>query len=219
MASRGSRPIPVERHEDDPQEAKDAYLAEIPAGRWGTPADVAHAVQYFASEEAGFITGLYVVIVPLLGLIWRRRPGTAAWIGALTATVGLYLLSVSERMTVSLGDGLVLAYSMKGKTVKDAFELPLAEASEFVLGDYAQWYGIKGLPITPFDSWIIVMPLPDGRIYRIADHMGAQADMTRLHSVLSLVFIQRRGEYMHQLAAEKRKASCKEGSIGVPEAL
>lgn len=49
--------IPVERHEDDPQEAKDNYLARIPAGRWGTPADVGHAVRFFASEEASFITG------------------------------------------------------------------------------------------------------------------------------------------------------------------
>lgn len=49
--------IPVERHDDDPQAAKDAYFAEIPAGRWGTPEDVAHAVRFLASEEASFITG------------------------------------------------------------------------------------------------------------------------------------------------------------------
>ncbi len=49
--------IPVERHRDDPQEDKDAYLARIPAGRWGTPEEVGHAVHFFASEEAAFITG------------------------------------------------------------------------------------------------------------------------------------------------------------------
>ena len=49
--------IPVERHEKDPQEAKDEYRALIPAGRWGTPQDVAGAVLYFASEEASFVTG------------------------------------------------------------------------------------------------------------------------------------------------------------------
>jgi 3-oxoacyl-[acyl-carrier protein] reductase len=54
--------IPVERHEHDSQKDKDAYLAQIPAGRWGIPDDVGHAVRYFASEEAAFITGqtLYV---------------------------------------------------------------------------------------------------------------------------------------------------------------
>src|SRR5262249_7244891 len=49
--------IPVERHEKDPQEVKDAYFALIPMGRWGTPQDVAGAVVYFASEEASFVTG------------------------------------------------------------------------------------------------------------------------------------------------------------------
>jgi 3-oxoacyl-[acyl-carrier protein] reductase len=49
--------IPVERHANDPQAMKDAYLAEIPMGRWGTPDDVAGAVLYYASEEAAFVTG------------------------------------------------------------------------------------------------------------------------------------------------------------------
>ena len=54
--------VPVERHENDPQEDKDAYLAQIPMGRWGTPQDIANAVRFFASEEASFVTGqtLYV---------------------------------------------------------------------------------------------------------------------------------------------------------------
>jgi 3-oxoacyl-[acyl-carrier protein] reductase len=49
--------IPVERHAKDPAEVKDAYRAQIPAGRWGTPQDVADAVLYFASAEASFVTG------------------------------------------------------------------------------------------------------------------------------------------------------------------
>ena len=49
--------IPTERHVNDPEEDKEAYLAAIPMGRWGTPDDVGQAVAYFASEEAGFITG------------------------------------------------------------------------------------------------------------------------------------------------------------------
>ena len=49
--------IPVERHEKDAQEDKDAYLATIPMNRWGVPKDVADAVLYYASEEAAFVTG------------------------------------------------------------------------------------------------------------------------------------------------------------------
>ncbi len=54
--------IPVERHEKDPQEMKDGYFSEIPMKRWGVPADVGHAVSFFASEEAGFITGQYLCV-------------------------------------------------------------------------------------------------------------------------------------------------------------
>ena len=49
--------IPTERHEDDPEEAKEAYLSTIPLGRWGTPEDIGNAACYFASEEASFVTG------------------------------------------------------------------------------------------------------------------------------------------------------------------
>ena len=54
--------IPVERHEHEPQEAKDAYLAQVPAGRWGVPADVSAAAVFFASHEAAFITGQTVSV-------------------------------------------------------------------------------------------------------------------------------------------------------------
>ncbi len=49
--------IPTERHEKDPQAEKDAYFATIPMRRWGTPEDVGEAVAYYASEEAGFVSG------------------------------------------------------------------------------------------------------------------------------------------------------------------
>ena len=49
--------IPTDRHANDPQEDKDAYLKTIPMGRWGTPKEVGDAVRYFASEECSFITG------------------------------------------------------------------------------------------------------------------------------------------------------------------
>ncbi|WP_193212080.1 SDR family NAD(P)-dependent oxidoreductase [Luteolibacter marinus] len=54
--------IPVERHDDVCDRAKSRYLATIPLGRWGKPADVAHAVAYFCSEEASFVTGQTLVV-------------------------------------------------------------------------------------------------------------------------------------------------------------
>jgi 3-oxoacyl-[acyl-carrier protein] reductase len=54
--------IPVERHENDPQAEKDAYHALIPMNRWGTPADIGTAAVYFASKEAGFVTGQTLLV-------------------------------------------------------------------------------------------------------------------------------------------------------------
>jgi 3-oxoacyl-[acyl-carrier protein] reductase len=61
--------IPVERHADVPDEVTDAYLASVPAGRMGTPQDVAHAVSFFASEGAGFLTGQRLVVDGGRGLV------------------------------------------------------------------------------------------------------------------------------------------------------
>ncbi|MFC1682961.1 DMT family transporter [Candidatus Zixiibacteriota bacterium] len=58
--------------------------------------------------KAGFITGLYVIIVPILGLFWRLRSGIETWLGAVLAVTGLYLLSMTGRLSISMGDLLVL---------------------------------------------------------------------------------------------------------------
>ena len=54
--------IPVERHENDPQDLKDGYLASIPMGRWGVPDDICGRVVYLASDAASFVTGQNLVI-------------------------------------------------------------------------------------------------------------------------------------------------------------
>jgi 3-oxoacyl-[acyl-carrier protein] reductase len=54
--------IPVERHKDDPQADKDAYLATVPMGRWGRPEEVGWAAAYLASDEAAFVTGQTIAV-------------------------------------------------------------------------------------------------------------------------------------------------------------
>lgn len=58
--------------------------------------------------KAGFITGLYVVFVPILGLFLAQKTGWGTWFGATMAVIGMYLLSVTSEMTISFGDLLVL---------------------------------------------------------------------------------------------------------------
>lgn len=66
------------------------------------------ALVYTTAGKAGFITGLYVVIVPLLGLFWKQRPNPGTIMGAALAAAGLYLLSVSGSFDMGPGDFLVL---------------------------------------------------------------------------------------------------------------
>jgi 3-oxoacyl-[acyl-carrier protein] reductase len=54
--------IPVERHAGVSDDIRQAYLATVPAGRMGTPGDIAHAVSFLASEGAGFITGQRILV-------------------------------------------------------------------------------------------------------------------------------------------------------------
>ncbi len=67
---------------------------------------------YTTAGKAGFITGLYVVLVPLSGLLWRQRTGWSAWTGAILCLVGLFFLSVTSSFTLERGDLLVLAGSV-----------------------------------------------------------------------------------------------------------
>ncbi len=63
---------------------------------------------YTTAGKAGFITGLYVVFVPLIGIFLGQRYGTGTWAGAGLAIAGMYLLSVTESFSMDKGDALVL---------------------------------------------------------------------------------------------------------------
>lgn len=63
---------------------------------------------YTTAGKAGFITGLYVVLVPILGYFVNHKARVTGWIGALFAALGLYFLSVTEAFTIEYGDVLEL---------------------------------------------------------------------------------------------------------------
>ena len=58
--------------------------------------------------KAGFITALYIVIVPLLGVFIKKKIPKITWLCVGIAVVGFYLLCVKEGFSVSAGDLLVL---------------------------------------------------------------------------------------------------------------
>ncbi len=65
-------------------------------------------IVYTTAGKAGFITGLYVVIVPFLGIFIKQKTNLGNWIGASFAVIGLYLLSIRKGFSLGWGDLLVL---------------------------------------------------------------------------------------------------------------
>lgn len=67
---------------------------------------------YTSVSNAGFITGMYVVFVPILGLMIGQRTHAGTWAGVVLATLGLFFLSVTDEFQVAAGDLLQLSSAM-----------------------------------------------------------------------------------------------------------
>lgn len=65
-------------------------------------------IQFTTVGKAGFITALYIVIVPILGLFFRKKVGGKLWISVAVAILGLYLLCMNGSLHLGKGDLLVL---------------------------------------------------------------------------------------------------------------
>ena len=63
---------------------------------------------YTSAGKAGFITALYILIVPILGLFIGKKVGTKTWIGVALAVVGMYLLCITSGFSIAFGDLMVL---------------------------------------------------------------------------------------------------------------
>lgn len=65
-------------------------------------------IKYTTVGKAGFITAMYIVLVPIFGIFVRRRAGKFVWLGVALAVAGLYLLCINEDFHIGKGDLLVL---------------------------------------------------------------------------------------------------------------
>ena len=60
------------------------------------------------SGKAGFLTALYVVLVPLFGLFFKRKVNLSTWIAVVLSVVALYLLCIKGEFSLAPGDLLIL---------------------------------------------------------------------------------------------------------------
>lgn len=63
---------------------------------------------YTTAGKAGFITGFYVILVPLIGIFIGQRITRLLWMGALIALSGLYFLTINGPFVLQKGDFLIL---------------------------------------------------------------------------------------------------------------
>jgi drug/metabolite transporter (DMT)-like permease len=78
----------------------------------GTVLAIASALQqigivYTSVGKAGFISALYIVIIPLFGLYAGRRVSKMVWASVVIATVGMYFLCMNESFVINIGDFLI----------------------------------------------------------------------------------------------------------------
>jgi drug/metabolite transporter (DMT)-like permease len=63
---------------------------------------------YTTAGKSGFITAMYIVLVPVFGIFFGKKAGLNVWLAVLIAVAGLFFISVTEELTVNFGDILTM---------------------------------------------------------------------------------------------------------------
>jgi len=61
-----------------------------------------------SAGKAGFITALYIVIVPMTGIFFRKKVPVKVWLAVAIAVAGMYFLCITEQFTIARGDLMVV---------------------------------------------------------------------------------------------------------------
>lgn len=89
------------------------WKSTLQAGFWcGILLTIASTVQQFGIQytsvgKAGFITTLYIIFVPILGIFLKKKVSPVIWLGAVVAAVGMYLLCMTEDFSLGSGDIMI----------------------------------------------------------------------------------------------------------------
>lgn len=65
-------------------------------------------IEYTTAAKSGFVTALYIVIIPVIGLFIGRRIGKLVWLGVAVSLVGMCLLCLKDDLSVNIGDWITL---------------------------------------------------------------------------------------------------------------
>lgn len=62
--------------------------------------------------KSGFVTALYIVIVPILGIFLKKRPSPMIWLGVVLSLAGLYFLCMTDSLVLEFGDLITLGSAL-----------------------------------------------------------------------------------------------------------
>jgi drug/metabolite transporter (DMT)-like permease len=125
-------------------------------------------LRYTTAGNAGFVTGLYVVIIPFaLALGWREAPRMVVWLASVLAAAGLFLLSTGGSLSINPGDALELAGAfvwafhviLLGRLVQRLDILTLSIAQYLVCGVFSLLlaFSVENAPqIGSLNGWLAV---------------------------------------------------------------
>ncbi len=65
-------------------------------------------LQYTSVGKTGFITTLYIIMVPIASIFLGKKAGAKVWLGVVLASIGLYMLCITESFSINIGDILVM---------------------------------------------------------------------------------------------------------------
>lgn len=78
-----------------------------------------NGIKYTTVGKAGFITSFYIIIIPVVGIFFKRYCGALTWVSVLIALLGLYFLCMTDSFTLQKGDILILiaAFMFSGQVL------------------------------------------------------------------------------------------------------
>lgn len=111
-------------------------------------------IKYTTVGKAGFITAMYIVIVPLAGIFLKRKAGKFVWIGVALAIAGLYLLCINEDFYIGKGDLLVLgcAVVFSGHILCVDYFSPLVDGVRLSCIQFFTCGILSGIPMLIFED-------------------------------------------------------------------
>lgn len=63
-----------------------------------------YGIQYTTTGKAGFVTALYIIMIPIAELFFKKKSGIFIWAAVILALIGVYLLCIKEGFSVNKGD-------------------------------------------------------------------------------------------------------------------